>query len=241
MSSEDWRRSQANQRNLTKVFRRLEEAERGAPLNNGGVGESGITVWGGSIRILEGGNLEVDGAASFAGDTAVGGELDVTGNATFSGNVAIVGTLQLPAGIIGNDALANPLTFVDAEGDLDGFAIPTAMTTMATAKIVVPAGFTRALVIASGNVVGFNGTPDKVGISSRVFIRSPAESYGRLLRADTSADNRLVSMSPMKQELLSGLSAGQEIFCDIRMAAATALAAAGFNGASINAYGIFQR
>ena len=229
MASEDYKRCQSNQRNAAKAFQRITELERGAPLNNGGVGSGGITVRGGSIRILEGGNLEVDGALAVGGD------------ATFSGNMAVTGTLELPAGIIGNDALAQPLTFRDAEGDADGFAIPTAMTTVATAKIVVPAGFTRALIIASGNAVGFNGTPDKIGISARVFIRSPEEGYGRLLRADTSADNRLVSLSPMKQELLSGLTAGQEIACDLRMAAATALAAAGFNGASINAYAIFQR
>lgn len=87
------------------------------------------------------------------GDFVVGGTLNVTGN------TVIGGTLSLPAGIIGNDALANPLAAGVAHADAVGFSLNKgANATIATATIPVPAGFTRALVTATAAISAFNST-----------------------------------------------------------------------------------
>ena len=279
MSSEDWRRSQANQRNLTKVFRRLEEAERGAPLNNGGVGEGGITVWGGSIRVLEGGNLEVDGDASFEGDTNVGGALDVTGptslggrttiggetdisgdldvtgkttiggplavtgDATFSGKMKIAGTLELPAGIIGNAALANPLDFYATGSSANAFPLSTERTTVTSLVATVPPGFTRAVVQGIGSIYAGNTSANLDYLRARVYVDAPAySSWGRELLTPMTPNGGSAALTVTRQEVLSGLSAGQQI--TVRLTAQTDFAnlpSRPSNGASVDATIIWAR
>lgn len=225
MASEDYRRSQESARSIAMLERRIEALERGAPLRSGGVGAGGITIKGGSLRILAGGNLEVDGDASFTGDTNIGG------------NLSVVGTLSLPAGIINNDALANPLQLAEAEGDADGFSIGEAATNVVSCQIPVPSGFTRALVVANGTCTAYNAGDTTSVVYSRVYVRG---NYGRRLSASASPEARRTSMSPMKQDVLTGLSGGS-ITCTLEMSATVALGPANANGASLNAYAIFSR
>ena len=197
MASEDYKRYQANQRNAAKAFQRITELERGAPLNNGGVGAGGITVRGGSIRILEGGNLEVDGA------TAVGGELDVTGDATFSGKMKIAGTLELPAGIIGNDALASPADFNRTGGAaVGGFSIPTTGTLVGVKEIPVPPGYSQAIVMCVAHGAGKNGGAgiDYLYVGAQIGSVTPNSSFaqadaGRYANASASATRLLTDLN----------------------------------------------
>ncbi len=243
MPSEDWRRYTALERNNAKLIARMEETERGAPLRNGGVGEGGITVVGGSIRILEGGNLEVDGDASFQGDTAVGGALDVSGDATFSGNVAIDGTLQLPAGIIGNEALANPLSFYADDANAEGFALSTERTTLAALNVTVPAGFTRAVVLGIGTIFGGNSTPALDYMRGRVYVDTPTYSaWGRELIEPLTPNNGSGNLTVTKQSVVAGLTGGQVL--TVRVTAHSDFAnlpARPLNGATISATVIWAR
>lgn len=227
MPSEDYRRSQMNARILADLYRRADDADRGAPLRAGGVGAGGITIKGGSLRIEAGGNIEVDGDATFGGDTTVGGNMRVTG------------TLSLPAGIIDNAALANPLQMTEAEGDNDGFGIPTDSTVMASCQLTVPPGFSRALVVAAGTCTAYNAHETLVRVVySRVWV---GDAVGRLLSESAAPEARRVSMSPMKQDVLTGLTGGSKITCSIRMYASDPVDSSTANGASINAYAIFSR
>lgn len=77
---------------------------------------------------------------------------------TADGN-AIVNTLYLRGGIIGNDALTSPVFPAKTHGDAQSFAIPHGtMTTVATATISVPSGYSSCLVFATSQVTGQNST-----------------------------------------------------------------------------------
>lgn len=76
----------------------------------------------------------------------VDGELDVTGA------MVVGGTLSLPAGIIDNAALANPIQVTDIYLDATNFAVTTSYVSLASATITVPAGFTKAKVTVIGQV-----------------------------------------------------------------------------------------
>lgn len=90
------------------------------------------------------------------GFTVTGTET-VNGSLTVNGPAAITGTLSLPAGIIGNDALANPISATTSHIDTDNFALSTgANVEKVRATFIVPAGFTRALVYATATMGGNN-------------------------------------------------------------------------------------
>jgi hypothetical protein len=255
MASEDYKRMQSNQRNAAKAYQRIADLERGAPLNNGGVGESGITVTGGSIRILEGGNLEVDGDASFMGDTNIGGALDVTGattiggllgvsgNATFSGKMRIAGTLELPAGIIGNDALANPLDFYAAGGSAGAFPLSTERTTVTSMVATVPRGFTRAVVQGIGSIYAGNTSANLDYLRARVYVDAPAySSWGRELLTPMTPNGGSAALTVTRQEVVSRRWAREPI--TVRLTAQTDFAnlpSRSSNGASVDATIIWAR
>lgn len=59
------------------------------------------------------------------------------------GNAQITGTLSLPAGIIDNDALANPIQFQDAFANDAGIGFSTGFVAQAVCTLAIPAGFTK--------------------------------------------------------------------------------------------------
>ena len=98
-----------------------------------------------ALRVL--GDLNVSGDAQFSGDTEIGG------------NARITGTLSLPAGIIDNEALANPVTFDADWGAGESYATPMgAWLEVASASITIPAGFTKMQFTAAGMANGLNST-----------------------------------------------------------------------------------
>lgn len=213
MSSQDYRRSQATARTLATIFRRQEEAERGSPLRAGGVGAGGIVVKGGSIRIENGGNLEVDGAATFGGDTTIGGAIDVTGPAAFSGDTTIggtldvtgaariLGTLELPAGIIGNDALASPVLPAVAGASASIVAFAATATVVVAASVTIPAGVTKALVMAVATISATEGS----GLTEIMYCQARIRAPGK---PDTVAQSSSGQIATGKeQQLTSHVSA----------------------------------
>jgi len=102
------------------------------------------------------GDLIIDGTETVNGPLAVHGTAAFDGNTTIGGNAAITGTLSLPAGIIDNDALANPLKAQYIYNTTSGYAVTTTETTRASVTVTVPAGFTAAVVSVMGRVDGRN-------------------------------------------------------------------------------------
>lgn len=86
----------------------------------------------------------------------------------FGGAVAIEGTLSLPAGIIDNDALANPVTFDADFGHGSGYATPSgAWLEVAAASITIPAGFTRLQFTAAAMANGLNSS----GSTANMYVQ----------------------------------------------------------------------
>ena len=88
------------------------------------------------------------GAVDITSTTHIGGTLDVDAAATFGGAVAITGTLDLPAGIINNDALASPVSGDTATSFAVGLHLTATEQSVAAVSVNVPAGFSKARVMA---------------------------------------------------------------------------------------------
>lgn len=172
---------------------------------------TGDTSIGGTLGVT--GETTLGGDTTISGDTDVTGDLDVegragfTGDTTIGGNLAVVGTLSLPSGIIDNDALANPIAVDSGVGFSDGGAITTTATVKATTSIPVPAGFTTALVKASGRARGANTT------ASLGFLQCQVEIDGITGGTTTMPIESEISSSvwSLTQRTLTGLVGGSAI------------------------------
>lgn len=121
-------------RGLEALFQRLETIEQ-------------------QLRALTGANI-----LSPAG---IGVDLEgmtIASSLAVTGNMLVQGTLALPAGIIGNEALATPVGWgykTNTQSDF-GVGLGPAFTQLAVANLAVPAGFTAALLLVFGKVRLFN-------------------------------------------------------------------------------------
>lgn len=219
---------------LMNRIRKLEgliaELTKGSPLRQAGMGVS-------------------PGQVDFDGDVVIGGRIFTTGDAEFSGNTTIggnariTGTLSLPAGIIDNDALANPLAFAADSADANVFPIPKTEVTVVSRTITVPPGFTTAVVQGFGTIYAMNSTATLDYLYACVFIDWPAGSTsGRQLLTPLTANNGSGHLAVNKQTEITGLSPGDRI--TVRMTVKSAFAnlpATANNGSSINLLVIWAR
>lgn len=83
---------------------------------------------------------------------------------------AIVGTLYVRDGIIGDDALTNPVAPASLDGTNTGLTLTTSDSSLRSGTIAVPDGFSTALVLANGAVGGVNSTGSLDGISAHIVI-----------------------------------------------------------------------
>lgn len=114
--------------------------------------------------------IVVNGSETVNGPLTINGEMDVSGNAEFTGNMAITGTLSLPAGIIDNDALTNPVVFETAGLSENNFSVPSGGAVYGVANIPIPAGYTRAdvLCMVVAGAVNSTGSSDFLYASASI-------------------------------------------------------------------------
>jgi hypothetical protein len=101
----------------------------------------------------------------------VNGSETVNGPLTINGAATITGTLSLPAGIIGNDALSDPVSPLATHVGTNNFGLATGPNVeQLRATIPVPAGYTQALVFATAtmHVWNNNGTQDDAYLAARI-------------------------------------------------------------------------
>lgn len=185
------------------------------------------------------GDLSVTGSASFTGDTTIGGNTtisgatDVSGTLSVTGDAVFLGDLAVPNGSITNDALASPLVIVAAApATSSGWAVGTSMTAMASSSIPVPAGFSRATVVAWANMHFMDSAPNGGWVRASIQGSSGAEMGGLA--------NLQLGQSASHTHALTGLSGGSlSVSCDVRASVGTG----GMSGriAQITAVGFFQR
>jgi len=189
------------------------------------------------IRAVDGG-IVVEGSETVNGPLTINGTTNVSGDAAFTGNMTIGGTLSLPAGIIGNDALAAPLEPQVLNSDADGFTLTPAEQDFCVTTFTVPAGYRKAVIIATGTVNGYNTNAAADYLWARAYINT---SYGRRMFALMNATSGPASLTVNKQVLLTDLTDGQTITCKLRLASQVADVTSASNGASMNAYALFTR
>lgn len=152
------------------------------------------------------GGTDLDGFVNINGDATVNGPLEVNGDSTFNGAMSITGALNLPAGIIGNDALTSPSTPVASHAQADSFSITTgANVEKLRATITVPAGFTKAAVYGTATMSVFNnsGSLDSAYLAFRVN----GAQVGWSNQVGAPASQRVLSVAA-GAGLISGLSGG---------------------------------
>ena len=174
----------------------------------------------------------VDGGVVVEGSETVNGPLTINGPAT------ITGTLSLPAGIIGNDALAAPIESRTIYADADGFTLTPAEQDFCTTSFTVPDGYTTAVIVATGTVNSYNTNAAADYLWARAYINA---SFGRRMFALMNATSGPASLTVNKQAQLTGLTSGQVITCKLRLASQTADVTSASNGASMNAFALFTR
>lgn len=152
------------------------------------------------------GFVNINGPLDVNGDATVDGPLEVNGNSVFNGAMSITGALNLPAGIIGNDALANPSTSVASHADAAAFSITTgANVEKLRATITVPAGFTKAAVYGTATMSVYNnsGSLDSCYLAFRVN----GQQVGWSNQVGAPAAQRVLSVAS-GSGIISGLNGG---------------------------------
>lgn len=173
----------------------------------------------------------------FDGFVHVNGPLDVSGDAEFTGNMKIGGTLDLPNGIIGNAALASPISVGRSSASTSNFEVTTTDQTLSSTTIEIPEGFTQALVFIVCNIGGINPNLTNDFLYSKSVIQGVAsrEVFGYV--ADNGGS---VAVTTAKSDLLTNLAGGY-ITCAVTVRAQNAWSAHTANRAYVEAQAIFLR
>jgi hypothetical protein len=145
------------------------------------------------LRTARSGNaMKVDGNAAFGGDM------------TISGDLAVTGTLSLPAGIINNDALANPVTAKRLNPYNSGFTIGTSFAACASDYIATPTGFTAAVIMATGHVTGVNSTAS----AGLLQVRLAVNGFAGAQQVGEAQASEYVQVSNSYATVVGNLEAG---------------------------------
>lgn len=197
-----------------------------SPLANTGLSATAPGEVSASGSLVVGGSIDVHGDANFDGDTVIGG------------NASITGTLSLPAGIIGNDALASPVKGgVDNTIGTTGFAMSTTSAAKDSATIAIPAGFTVAFVIAIASVTALNGTANL----DYLIVQAAVNGVGGGSVAVPVQAGEANAATASKTRVLTGLAGGSISVQAFAGTSTANWAANGANIASVNALAIFTR
>ena len=152
------------------------------------------------------GFVNINGPLEVNGESVINGEMEVNGDSTFNGAMSITGALNLPAGIIGNEALTSPITALPVHGDGFNFSITTgANVEKLRATFAVPDGFTKAAVYATATMSVFNnsGSLD----SCYLAVRINGTHIGWSNQVGAPASQRVLSVAA-GSGLVTGLSGG---------------------------------
>lgn len=220
------------------LIRRIQQLERDmVELRAANIfGRTGITPKDGGTDFD--GYVTVNGLIVVNGASTFNGPLVVNGGSTFNGAMAVTGTLSLPAGIIGNDALANPLTTGSAGMTASNQSFTTTPTQYGTELITVPAGFTRAVVM---NGVSAGGTNSGAG-GDYLYVAAGINGVPGGEMPSYANAGFYASGSAFGVRTLTGLTAGSSISVSVQVRTNSgAWAAAGANIVNVNALALFYR
>lgn len=180
-------------------------------------------------------------AANVFGTTGIApkdGGTDLNGFVNVFGAMTINGPLTLQPGSIENDALANPVQTETASNYLSNYAISTTSAARASVTLTVPAGFTKAVIIANPTAMGQNSTASADYLYVQAIING---ANGGELYTNAGAGLAVGLASPVHMTL-TGLTGGATITVDVATRAGLATwAASTSNQANIYATAIYLR
>jgi len=190
--------------------------------------------------------VTVDGDFIVNGDLNVHGAAAFDGNTTIGGNAAITGTLSLPAGIINNDALANPVVPGVANIDADTFSLGNAFTEKVGLDLTVPSGCTKLLATCSVWLQALNpnttGGSNGAGADYIYAYARVGSTIGDYKATGVSGSNGTASTAAGLSALLSGLTPGGTVriggWCSSQY---TTIGASGNNRVTLSASLIWLR
>ena len=102
--------------------------------------------------------LEAANVFGTTGITPKDGGTDLDGFVVVNGAMTINGPLTLQPGSIENDSLANPMIVEASSNFLSNYAVGTTSTVRASVTLVVPDGFTSAVIMANPTGMAQNDT-----------------------------------------------------------------------------------
>jgi hypothetical protein len=152
------------------------------------------------------GGTDLDGFVNINGPLSVTGTMDVTGNADFTGNVHIGGTLDLPAGIINNDALQAPVYPAVYHADTQNISITSGSNVEKVGvDVAVPAGYTQALVslTITMNMTNNSASTDLAYVGANINGTSPGWAS-----VASATVGQAISLNNTVVALVTGLTGG---------------------------------
>lgn len=217
-AGEDW-----ISRKLADLERQIREMRAERSLESASIGDGGLR------------------SANFDGDLATGqAGTEGWGLGGPDGRYAIFNDIVLRGGIIGNDALTNPIQAEANRAHAENFGLPTTTyAVLAQFNFTVPAGFTRGLVTAVAIVNAVNSTSG----SDYIYVApSINDVNGDTIYNGISGNGGGDGTLNIQYAALTGLSGGQSIPCQVKAATAfAAWAPNSQNWATINAQVIWTR
>lgn len=183
--------------------------------------------------------LIVDGYETVNGPLDVNGTTTVDGDSTFNGSLRINGPLILKPGSIQNDSLTSPLIVGSGNADALGFTVPkTTTTTITSFAFTVPAGYTKADVMAFGSAFIYNSAATTDYVYARVYVGT----YGGMtLNSLIGGSGGSVQLTPNVTRHVEGLTGGATITCSIMMSTDNNAITHASNQANVTATAIFTR
>jgi len=146
----------------------------------------------------------------------------------FTGAVRVEGTLDLPAGIIGNDALTSPVEVEDFDHTETGFdPVAGAWATVSSVTLTVPAGFSQAVVqaIAYAGITGAGGD---------IHCRATVAGVGGPADTRSTSPSQWRPVLSMFSHRVTGLTGGGTVAVACQAYVATDVAADAANTATIS-------
>lgn len=157
-----------------------------------------------------------------------------TGNAEFN-------DLTLRGGIIGNDALTNPLEPARAHADAVNYAVPNSFGTVMSVTVPVPDGFTRALLLSLAIQASALNTSASIGwMYATGHIAGYSFGGWTVGSPDTSPGKTAVTYD-LTTQLLTGLSGSFTIEGQLSTNGGGTWSASAVNVANMDASILFLR
>lgn len=227
-------------RDLQRQIDELRTARTGNAMTINGA--PGIVVKGGGQIELDGGDLNVtNGDVVVSGGNVQSGNF-MAGSAGYrlrSNGNAEFNDITLRGGIVGNDALASPISPARAHAQATNFSLTTTAVQKASVSITVPSGYSRALALATISATAVNKWTGQDFFAGYADVNVAGSPGGYLAAADGQS-GYAIGISHTEIDLVTSLGATIQ-FRAMLQSGSHSWAADPFNTVNLDALVLFLR